>query len=103
MCSSDLFLQHGDLRIPESEALAQRLAERGSALLKFAAKIVESGIESGEFRQVDPDNTARVLWGAWNGIIGLTLRRDPLRLERHQLKPLVRFAADLIDLGLAAR
>ena len=98
-----IFLQHGDLRIPESEELAQRLADRGSALLKFAANIIESGIQSGEFRKVDTDSIARVLWGAWNGIIGLTLRRDPLRLERQQLKPLVRLASDLIEQGLAQR
>ena len=96
-----IFLQHGDLRIPESEALAQRLAKRGEELLKFVARIIEAGIERAEFRPVDAFNTALFLWGAWNGVIGLTLRKDPLRLERKHLKNLVRFGAELIQNGLA--
>jgi AcrR family transcriptional regulator len=98
-----IFLQHGDLRIPESEALAERLADRGAALLRFVANLIEAGIERGEFRKVDAFNTALFLWGAWNGVIGLTLRKDPLRLERKHLKSLFKFGANLIQEGLAPR
>lgn len=97
-----VFLQHGDLRIPESEQLAQALADRGAALLRFVAGLIEAGVESGELKRVDPFDTALFLWGAWNGVIGLTLRRDPLRLDRRQLKGLLRMGTKIIDDGLRA-
>ena len=98
-----IFLQHGDLRIPESEGLVQNLARRGRELLRLVARLIKGGIDRGEFREVEPDNTALILWGAWNGVIGLTLRRDPLRLDRKHLKGLLRSGTELIQQGLAAQ
>jgi AcrR family transcriptional regulator len=97
-----IFLQHGDLRIPDSEELARQLEERGRALLSILVGLINDGVRSGELRRVDATDTALLLYGTWNGAIGLTLRKDPIRLERRRLKALVRFGIKLIQTGLAA-
>lgn len=97
-----IFLQHGDLRIPESEELTHRLAERSRAILGLLVELIRTGIDRGEFRRVAATDTALLLYGIWNGVIGLTLRRDPMRLERRRLKSLVHFALKVLQNGLRA-
>jgi TetR/AcrR family transcriptional regulator len=95
-----IFLQHGDLRIPQSEELSQRLAERGRAVLNLLVRQVREGAARGELRRVDATDCALLLYGMWNGVIGLTLRRDAMHLERRRLKALVRFALKVLQNGL---
>lgn len=95
-----IFLQHGDLRIPESEELAQRLTVRSKAILALLVNLIRTGVQRGELRRVDPTDTALLLYGIWNGVIGLTLRKDPMHLERRRLKALIRFAFKVLQNGL---
>ena len=95
-----IFLQHGDLRIPESEDLARKLAERRTSILGLLVGLIQIGIDNGELRRVDPTDTALLLYGLWNGIIGLTLRRDAINLERKRLRKFVRFAFNMLQTGL---
>jgi hypothetical protein len=43
-------------------------------------------IDGGSLRPVAPLDTARFLWGAFNGVIGLALRPDRLRLDEHAMR-----------------
>ncbi len=95
-----IFMQHADLRIPETGELTHKLAERSRAILDLLVDLIRTGVASGEFKRVDPVETALLLYGAWNGVIGLTLRKDPMRLERRRLKALVRFAFKVLEDGL---
>jgi AcrR family transcriptional regulator len=95
-----IFLQHGDLRIPESEKLNDSLAERGRAILSLLVDLIRSGVRKGELKRVDPTDTALLLYGWWNGIIGLTLRRDPMHLERRRLKSLIGYGLRAIQSGV---
>jgi len=81
---------------------ACRACDSGVAQAPAPARLIEGGVDRGEFRKVEPDRTALFLWGAWNGVIGLTLRKDPLRLDRKHLKGLLRFGTELIEQGLTA-
>ena len=62
--------------------------------------LIKSGIQSGELRRVDATDLALFMLGVWNGVIGLTLRRDPVRLERRRLKALIRFGFKVMQNGL---
>jgi TetR/AcrR family transcriptional regulator len=95
-----IFLQHGDLRIPQSEELNQRLAERSRAVVELLVNLLRDGVESGELRRVNPTDTALLFYGFWNGVIALSLRRDAMHLDRRRLKPLVRFALNVLQNGL---
>ncbi len=97
-----IFLQNGELGIPEADALAAGLVDRALALLQLVAGLIETGIKEGEFRKVDPFQSALFLWGSWNGVIGLTFRKSTVGLDRKNLKRLLRMGADLIGTGLAA-
>jgi TetR/AcrR family transcriptional regulator len=43
---------------------------------------------------------ATVLWAAWNGIISLAWRPDPLRHDEARLRTLLQTATDVIAHGL---
>jgi AcrR family transcriptional regulator len=97
-----IFMQHGDLRIPESGELTQKLAERSRAIFGLLVDLVKAGVKNGELRRVNPAETALLLYGSWNGVIGLTLRKDAMRLERRRLRALGRFGLKLLENGLRA-
>jgi len=57
----------------------------------------------GSLRDLDPQQTATILWAAWSGIISLAWRHDDRRQEPKALAELVGRAADLIVHGLRVR
>jgi len=97
-----IFMQQADLRIRGAGELTRKLAERSRAVLDLLVDLIRTGIRSGEFKRVDPVETALLLYGAWNGVIGLAMRKDPMRLERRRLKALVRSAFKVLEDGLRA-
>lgn len=70
-------------RAPAGETAAHREATaRTVAVIERFRDRIAAAVDAGEAGQhVDPDLTARVLFGAWNGIVGLGLRRDELRQD----------------------
>jgi len=85
---------------PAGRALAERLA---ASVEEQNARMVEAlriGIANGTVRAVDPDDVATVLWSAWNGVISLAWRDDPLRRDTRELSRLLRVATDVVAHGL---
>lgn len=85
---------------PAGRDLAERLA---ASVDKQNGRMVEAlrrGIAAGAIREVDPDDVATVLWAAWNGIISLGWRADPLRRSAEELRRLLRVATDAVAHGL---
>lgn len=84
----------------ETAALLSRRVDEQNARMVEA---IERGIAKGSLRELDPQQTATILWAAWNGIISLAWRHDDLRQEPEALAELVGRAADLIIHGLRVR
>jgi AcrR family transcriptional regulator len=83
--------------------LAQRLARSVDEQNRRLVEALRQGIEAGALRVVDPEQVAAVLWAAWNGIISLAWRPDPLRRDETQLRQLLKTATDVVAEGLLAR
>ena len=83
--------------------LAQRLARSVDEQNRRLVEALRQGIEAGALRVVDPEQVAIVLWAAWNGIISLAWRPDPLRRDETQLRQLLKTATDVVAEGLLAR
>jgi AcrR family transcriptional regulator len=79
-----------------SERLARAVDEQNQRLVDA----VRRGVAAGELRAVDAEQVATVLWAAWNGIISLAWRPDPLRHDEARLRALLQTAADVIAHGL---
>lgn len=80
--------------------VAVMLAERVDRMTQALAGVVEQGIAEGSFREVDPMDTARFAWGSMNGVIGLALRPDRLRLSEDELRAALAQGAELLSEGL---
>ena len=79
-----------------SERLARAVDEQNQRLVDA----VRRGVAAGELRAVDAEQVATVLWAAWNGIISLAWRSDPLRHDEARLRALLQTATDVIAHGL---
>lgn len=67
---------------------------RFSQLRREFEQSIRDAVESGAIRQVDPELMSYFLFGAWNGVAALALRRDGLAL------PAERVEAAVIEAGL---
>jgi TetR/AcrR family transcriptional regulator len=87
---------------PAGRELADRLAVSVSEQNARMVAALRLGIEAGVIREVDPEDTATVLWAAWNGIISLGWRSDSLRRDEDELRRLLRVATEAVAHGLLA-
>lgn len=91
----DLPQGNDDLR----EQIGQRLEE---IVGRFQSHL-ESAIAAGEAsNNYPPKETALFLWGAWNGVISLTLRRDRMTLTEEQLTASLEAGRRLVNEGLSS-
>lgn len=89
-------------RYPAGQELSQRLARSVDEQNQQLVEAIRRGIATGDLRAVDPEQVATVLWAAWNGIISLAWRPDPLRRDETRLRELLEAATDVIANGLRA-
>jgi AcrR family transcriptional regulator len=89
-------------RYAAGQELSERLARSVDEQNQRLVDAIRRGIATGELRAVDPDRAATVLWAAWNGIISLAWRPDPLRRDEAGLRELLETATDVIASGLRA-
>ena len=69
-------------QVDEGDPLSAAMRERAEAVMARFEELIASAVEAGEIdASVDPALTARVLFGAWNGIIALSLRDDRLGID----------------------
>jgi len=85
---------------PAGRELAERLAKSVDEQNGRMVEAIRLGIEAGVIREVDPEDTATVLWAAWNGIISLGWRTDSLQRSDDELRRLLRIATEAIAHGL---
>jgi AcrR family transcriptional regulator len=76
------------------------MAERVDRMTQALARVIEDGITDGSVRPVSPLDTARFLWGACNGVIGLALRPDRLRLDDPTMRTALTQGVEIVLAGL---
>ncbi len=62
------YLHQGDMQFEMSPELLEKFSQTGIKGLKIAQKVIQRGIDEGLFYDVDPWETAKVIWGAMSGI-----------------------------------
>lgn len=72
------------------------MLERFSACLAAAVRCGEAG------DHVNPERTSRMLFGAWNGMIALGLRRDELALDDDAVTEVIEQARRIVVEGLCS-
>lgn len=108
------YLQHPDffrmLAFPSApgpyaagQELVQRLARLVSEQNDRMVTALGNGVRAGQLRALDLDQTATVLWAAWNGVISLGWRPDGLRRTEAELRELLHATTDIVAQGLLVR
>ena len=88
------------LRVLEPSA---RIAERVQQLVGAVEADLRAAIEAGEVRSdLDAARMMRFLWGAWNGVIAMTLREDRLRIDDQELRETLAIGRSVVSDGLRA-
>ncbi|WP_372788101.1 TetR/AcrR family transcriptional regulator [Paraconexibacter sp.] len=83
------------------EAAHREATARTAAVIARFRDCIAAAVASGEAGpHVDPELTARVLFGAWNGIVGLGLRHDELRQDDDAITACVEQMRQIVLNGL---
>lgn len=85
----------------ELAEIEDRIADRVEQLVGAVEADLRAAIEAGEVRDVEAGRVMRFLWGAWNGVIAMSLRQDRLRLDDQELADAMDAGKRLIVEGLA--
>jgi AcrR family transcriptional regulator len=73
--------------------LKRQVDQRGEKILDLVVRMVEDGINKGEFRKVDSRNLSLLLWGTLHGLIHFKKMRETLLKGRNHEKVYL-FAVD---------
>lgn len=82
--------------------LRERVTARMDAILDGFRAQIQEAIDTGEARPLDAHQVTRFLWGAWNGVVALTLRTDRLALDDRTVEECIQTGRRLIVEGLVA-
>jgi AcrR family transcriptional regulator len=82
--------------------LRDRVTGRMDAILDGFRAQIQAAIDGGEARPLDAHRVSRFLWGAWNGVVALTLRTDRLALDDRTVEECIETGRRLIVEGLVA-
>ncbi|MEV6318342.1 TetR/AcrR family transcriptional regulator [Streptomyces sp. NPDC051776] len=88
-------------RSTSDNPVALVLADQVDELTKKLADVIEQAVVDESLRPVDPLATARFLWGSMNGVFGLAVRPDRLRLTSAELLETVLQGTRILLEGLA--
>ena len=78
-------------------AIEERIADRVQQLVAAVESDLRAVADAGEIRpDLDLARVVRFLWGAWNGVIALSLRQDRLRLSEEELTHTLRLGQELL-------
>jgi TetR/AcrR family transcriptional regulator len=94
---------------PLTGGQAAEIAKRVSRILERVAGVIAQGqrddipVEQRFAEHLDPYRTAQVLHGAWNGLVGLSLRDDDLRVDGETLIALSTLATSVVQHGVMSR
>jgi AcrR family transcriptional regulator len=85
------------------EDLRARVGRRLSEIIGGFQRLIETAIASGEADAVyDAELVARFLWGAWNGVVSLSLRNDQMAMSDEQISACIQMGRRLVNDGLTA-
>lgn len=81
----------------------ERIAERVKKLVGAVEADLRAAAEAGEIRtDLDLARIMRFVWGAWNGVIALSLRQDHLRIDNDELTRTLEVGEKLVSDALRA-
>ncbi len=96
-------LEHpGAFRLIASEGNDAVTAKIVAVLDAFRDRIAAAVLAGEAGDHVDPVLTSRVLFGAWNGMIGMGLRQDALRPDDAAISALIEQARRIVVEGLSS-
>jgi AcrR family transcriptional regulator len=100
------FIAFYGVESPPSERdaeLREELAARTAAVLERFRDCLAAAVAAGEAgTHVDPERTSRMLFGAWNGMVALGLRRDALAVGEEEIAALIDQARTIVAEGVCA-
>jgi AcrR family transcriptional regulator len=86
---------------PADRELRDRVGERLDEIIGRFQAHIEAALEAGE---ADPSysakETARFLWGAWNGVVSFGLRNDRMALTETEIRTCLELGRRLVNEGL---
>lgn len=82
--------------------IAERIAERIGRTIGRLRADLEEAMKTGEIIPVDPDLAMTYLWGAWSGVLALSLRDAPLKVPQDYVRQTLAVAAMVLERGLSA-
>jgi len=80
--------------------VAVMMAERVERMNEALVGVLAAGVADGSLRKLVPLDTARFLWGALNGVIGLALRPDRLRLSEAEMRAALAQGVEVLFEGI---
>lgn len=93
---------HGSDPSQDHVELRQQVGGRLEEIMSRFQSHLESAIAAGEASaDYPPKETALFLWGAWNGVVSLTLRNDRMALTDEQLAASLEAGRRLVNQGLS--
>lgn len=83
--------------------LYSRIARRVGEILGTFEDHIAAAIASGEVDAVyDPKLIARFLWGAWNGVVAMSLRHHAMALTDAEMSACIQMGRQVVNNGLTA-
>jgi AcrR family transcriptional regulator len=83
--------------------LRSRVGDRLADILGGFQALIEAAIARGEVNPVyNAELVARFLWGAWNGVVSLSLRNDRMALSDGRITECIQLGRQLVNDGLTA-
>jgi AcrR family transcriptional regulator len=83
--------------------LQSRIGRRVGEILGTFEDHIAAAIASGEADAVyEPKLIARFLWGAWNGVVAMSLRNDAMALTDAEVSACIQMGRQVVNNGLAA-
>ncbi|MGE4425144.1 MAG: TetR/AcrR family transcriptional regulator [Solirubrobacteraceae bacterium] len=86
----------------EDLAVRGRITDRLEELIDGFADRIQAAIDAGEARPLDAVELSRFLWGAWNGVVALSMRPDRLALDEERIESCILTGRRLVLEGLVA-
>ena len=85
------------------QELRTRVGQRLAEIIGGFQRMIESAIASGEADSgYNAKLVARFLWGAWNGVVSLSLRNDEMALSDEEVAECLQTGRRLVNDGLAS-
>lgn len=83
-----------------SNDIERRVSEHIDELRRQFEDCIQAGIDEGQMRPIDARAFSYFLFGAWNGVAALALRRDKVALSSEEVVSVIEVASAVMDSAL---